>query len=49
MEYLVFRQTDSVTHVNYQKFKEIFEEDYLLEESPYEKEEGQESQRSSLR
>jgi hypothetical protein len=36
MEYLLFRQTDSLTHMNYKKFFEIFEEGYLLEESPYE-------------
>jgi hypothetical protein len=35
-EYLVYRQTDSVTHMNYKKFFEIFEEGYLLDESPYE-------------
>lgn len=36
MEYLVFRQSDSLTQMDYTKFFEIFEEDYLLEDSPYE-------------
>ncbi len=35
-EYLVYRQSDSVTHMNYKKFFEIFEDGYLLDESPYE-------------
>ena len=36
LEYLVYRQSDSVTHMNYKRFFEIFDEGYLLEESPYE-------------
>ena len=35
-EYLVYRQSDSITHMNYKKFFEIFEDGYLLDESPYE-------------
>jgi hypothetical protein len=35
-EYLVYRQSDTVTHMNYKRFFEIFEEGYLLDESPYE-------------
>ncbi len=35
-EYLVFRQSDSLATVNYELFLEILEENYLIEESPYE-------------
>ena len=45
MDYLIYRQSDSITHMNYKKFFEIFEEGYLLEESPYERD----SSRQSLR
>ena len=36
LEYLVYRQSDSVSHMNYKRFFEIFEDGYLLDESPYE-------------
>lgn len=32
----MYRQSDTVTHMNYKRFFEIFEEGYLLDESPYE-------------
>ncbi len=47
--YLVFRQTDSVTHMNYKKFLEIYEEGYLLEESPYEQDLDHINSRDSLK
>lgn len=35
-EYLVFRQCDSLTDMAYAQFLEILDENYLIEESPYE-------------
>ena len=35
-EYLVYRQSDSITHMNYKKFFERFEDGYRLDVSPYE-------------
>jgi hypothetical protein len=37
-DYLVYRQSDSLSHFNYFTFLEIFDEGYLIEESPYEDE-----------
>ena len=48
-EYLVYRQTDSVTHMNYKRFFEIFEEGYLLDESPYEQDLSSAASRDSLK
>jgi hypothetical protein len=35
-EYLAFIHSDSVSLLNYYKFFEIFEEGYIIDESPYE-------------
>ncbi len=35
-EYLVFRQCDLLTDMTYAQFLEILDENYLIEESPYE-------------
>lgn len=35
-EYLVFRQCDSLDSMDYAQFLEILDENYLIEESPYE-------------
>jgi hypothetical protein len=48
-DYLVFRQSDSLTHLNYKRFFEIFDEGYLLEESPYEKDLEKDYSRDSLK
>ncbi len=34
--YLIFRQSDSLTQLNYYAFLEIFDEDYLIDNSPHE-------------
>ena len=35
-EYLNFRLSDSVSKLNYYRFFEIFDEDFLIEVSPFE-------------